>query len=112
MSSAERLTLTPEPAGAAIARRFFDPSEVYTASGMRWFLVLSALPAVSALLSAEVRFNRDIRPIMSQTCFRCHGPDKNARMAGMRLDIREEALRRTASGVVPIMPGDPGQSAI
>ncbi len=61
---------------------------------------------------AEVRFNRDIRPIMSDTCFRCHGPDKNARMAGMRLDIRDEALKPTRSGVTPIVPGDPEKSAI
>ena len=62
--------------------------------------------------SAEVRFNRDIRPIMAETCFRCHGPDKNSRMAGMRLDIREEALKPTARGVTPIVPGDPEKSAI
>jgi hypothetical protein len=68
--------------------------------------------ALAGLASAEVRFNRDIRPIMAQTCFRCHGPDKNARMAGMRLDIRDEALRPTASGAVPIVPGDPAKSAI
>src|SRR5262249_25450362 len=61
---------------------------------------------------AEVRYNRDIRPIMGDTCFRCHGPDKNARMAGMRLDIRDEALKTTASGATPIIPGDPEKSAI
>src|SRR5438552_244201 len=61
---------------------------------------------------AEVQFNRDIRPIMSDTCFRCHGPDKNARMAGFRLDIRDEALKRTPSGAVPIVPGKPDDSAI
>ncbi len=70
------------------------------------------LLALACLAPAEVRFNRDIRPIMAATCFRCHGPDKNARMAGMRLDIRDEALRRTASGAVPIVPGDPAKSAI
>ena len=61
---------------------------------------------------AQVRFNRDIRPIMAETCFRCHGPDKNSRMAGMRLDLRDEALKATKSGVTPIVPGDPGKSAI
>ena len=49
---------------------------------------------------------------MSDTCFRCHGPDKSARMAGMRLDLREEALKPTAHGVIPIVPGDPEKSAI
>ena len=61
---------------------------------------------------AQVRFNRDIRPIMSDTCFRCHGPDKNARMAGLRLDLRDEATKPTKSGITPIVPGDPEKSAI
>src|SRR6478672_3331207 len=65
-----------------------------------------------AVSFAAVSFNRDIRPIMADTCFRCHGPDKNARMAGMRLDIRDEALKPTKSGVTPIVPGDPEHSAI
>src|SRR5690242_3343969 len=61
---------------------------------------------------AELRFNRDIRPIMAETCFRCHGPDRSSRMAGMRLDIREEALKPLADGAIPIVPGDPDKSAI
>jgi hypothetical protein len=70
------------------------------------------LLAFAAALHAEVSFNRDIRPIMSDTCFRCHGPDKNARMAGLRLDIRDEALKTTGTGATPIVPGDPDRSAI
>jgi hypothetical protein len=73
------------------------------------------LPLVLLALAARadpVRFNRDIRPIMSDTCFRCHGPDKRARMAGMRLDRREEALQPNPSGAIPIVPGHPEKSAI
>src|SRR6266704_5924305 len=72
-------------------------------------LVLAALASAA---SPAIKFNRDIRPIMSDTCFRCHGPDQRARMAGMRLDIRDEAVKATKSGSIPIVPGKPEQSAI
>ena len=49
---------------------------------------------------------------MSDTCFRCHGPDKSSRMANMRLDIRDEALKPLQDGTIPIVPGDPEKSAI
>ncbi|MBI3681348.1 MAG: PSD1 domain-containing protein [Acidobacteria bacterium] len=73
------------------------------------FALLVLLPW---LAQADVSFNREIRPIMSDTCFKCHGPDKGARMAGLRLDLREEALKATPAGVTPIVPGKPEQSAI
>lgn len=70
-----------------------------------------ALPGV-ARGGGQVRFNRDIRPIMSDTCFHCHGPDKNARKAGLRMDLREEALKPAESGEIPIVPGKPDKSSI
>jgi hypothetical protein len=49
---------------------------------------------------------------MSNTCFHCHGNDATTREAGMRLDVREAALKETEGGAVPIVPGDPDASEI
>jgi hypothetical protein len=73
---------------------------------------LALIGLVTGLRAAPVSFNRDIRPIMSDTCFRCHGPDKSSRMANMRLDLRDEATKPLRNGKTPIVPGDPEHSEI
>ena len=65
------------------------------------------LPATVAA-AEPVRFNRDIRPIMSDTCFKCHGPAEQE--AGLRLDDRERAIKAADSGATPIVPGNPDES--
>jgi hypothetical protein len=75
-------------------------------------MAIVAIPLVSEAAESTVRFNRDIRPIMSDTCFRCHGPDSKSRMAGLRLDLRDEALKPNKKGLAPIVPGDPEKSHI
>ena len=81
---------------------------------LRLLPALGFLPLVHGATPAapRVTFNRDIRPIMSDTCFHCHGNDPKSRKAGMRLDLRDEALKPTKNGVIPIVPGKPDESEI
>ena len=71
-------------------------------------VVAAAVLAGGVLHGADrIDFNRDVRPILSENCFACHGPDANARQAGLRLDRRDDALAR---GV--IQPGDSAASKL
>lgn len=76
---------------------------------MRWFLVLVSLSASPSLAAAEkpLSFNRDIRPLLSDRCFSCHGPDSAARKADLRLDHRDNAV---SAGV--IVPSDVANSSL
>src|SRR6476660_2835510 len=61
----------------------------------------------------KLQYNRDIRPILSDRCFKCHGPDKGSRKAGLRLDLPEEAYAaRKKSGKHAIVPGKPDESLV
>jgi hypothetical protein len=65
-------------------------------AGLGLLLALAGSPA-----AAGVDFGRDVLPILSDHCFRCHGPDTKARKAGLRLDTEQGALRRTDPVIVP-----------
>ncbi|MBL68288.1 MAG: hypothetical protein CMO74_07545 [Verrucomicrobiales bacterium] len=69
------------------------------------FLFASTVIHAAGTLPEVIDFNRDIRPILADTCYTCHGPDNNQRKAKLRLDQRE-GLFREAKGVRPVVAGD------
>ncbi|MFM7805098.1 MAG: DUF1549 domain-containing protein, partial [Verrucomicrobiota bacterium] len=66
----------------------------------------AATSPASAPVPARIQFNRDIRPILSEHCFSCHGPDVQKMKGGLRLDLRDAALGLAKSGKKAIVPGD------
>src|SRR6185295_11842212 len=76
-------------------------------------ILLSGNAAVGAQKEApKIDFNRDIRPILSEHCYTCHGPDEGKRKAGLRLDREEEPFKELKSGERAIVPGDLEKSAL
>jgi hypothetical protein len=72
-------------------------------------VLLTAAPAGAA---GVVDFNRDVRPVLSDRCYACHGPDATSLKGDLRLDLREQATAPTPSGATAIVPGRPDQSEL
>ena len=64
-------------------------------------IVIVSLSILNLPLTAEVDFNREVRPLLASKCYACHGPDEEGRKAKLRLDIRDDALKNDV-----IVPGE------
>ena len=60
-------------------------------------------------LPKTVQFNRDIRPILADNCYSCHGPDKDKRKAGLRLDTKDGLFTAIKGDIPPVIPAQAGR---
>ena len=88
----------------ALFKGWFSPRVILAG----FVTVMSGLSTLGATNSAagQLDFNRDVRPILSEHCYACHGPDENKRKAGLRLDRQEDAFKELKGGHHALVAGD------
>ena len=71
-------------------------------------------PDLGGLAAIAIDYNWHVRPILSENCFKCHGPDPSSRKAGLRLDLRDLAVAELpeTKGKFAIVPGNAGRSEL
>src|SRR5262249_24182785 len=95
-----RPTLPPRP--AVLPPRF-------TSRRMRAALILATVAALTTAARAVAFFESQVRPVLAENCFSCHGPEKQK--GGLRLDSRV-AFLKGAGGEPVVVPGDPDRSIL
>src|SRR5260221_5805552 len=94
-------------------RRFFWTCWTLICLGLTWVAARKPIQAAEPqpVSQQAVDFNRQIRHILSENCFACHGPDEKARKGKFRLDTKDGAIKKR-SDTTPIVPGRPDDSEV
>ena len=79
---------------------------------MTRFSIFAVVGCFGATLRAEVQFNREVRPILSDRCYVCHGPDPGNRKTALRFDQEQSTKSALKSGLFAIIPGKPEESEL
>jgi hypothetical protein len=89
--------------------RHYLPGAAVALAGVLTVLVTAAERGAPP---GQIDFDRDIRPLLSDRCFGCHGPDAAKREAKLRLDVREGLFKKMGAGWAIVKPGDPEKSEL
>ncbi|HSU65741.1 MAG TPA: c-type cytochrome domain-containing protein, partial [Tepidisphaeraceae bacterium] len=111
ISKENAYSVNPHPNPVGGSRQFPSLLPEYRERGKRrialvGWAVLAFLSANSFAAPTAIQFNRDIRPILSENCFACHGPDKNKRKGDLRLDQETGGAFVQHKASFPIVPGN------
>ena len=98
----------------ALSLAFHPRGSLLTVSAVCFAAALAFPGLLSMAMGSEpaLRYSRDVMPILAENCFSCHGQDEKTRQSGLRLDVREEALRGGDSGQPTFVPGEPDKSEL
>ncbi len=99
------MVVSTPSATSALPSSSFLSSVKYRYAFLVPFLLVSSLRSEDAGIPEKIEYNRDVRPILADNCFKCHGFDKNARKADLRLDSFAGATAADKDGVRAIVPG-------
>ncbi|MFM8250896.1 MAG: PSD1 and planctomycete cytochrome C domain-containing protein [Planctomycetota bacterium] len=112
-------SITPRLASSIRTLNSIRTLKIFTPGGSRPFLGIATALVLSlaggSVASAQgptIDYARQIRPLLSDRCYKCHGPDDQERKAGLRLDVRDTALAKLESGQAAIVPSKSGESEL